>query len=162
MFGWFSDRTPGWYREWRHEAFHELEAKNQTLERELKIGHWERWDYDMTRRELTFSDSGEVRLRAEIQIVGSTGRKDWLWSWANPNWTDNLTGDARTAQGYGEQHSIRELVTGSLKARDLNALGWELTAVTARLAGSVGAYRPQTERGGLFLLIRKIVEVNPS
>jgi len=162
MFGWGIRSAPKWYRDWRHDAFHELEAKNEKLAHDLKLGHWERWDYDMTKRELTFSQGSVVQLRADIQIIGSTGRKDWLWSWANPHWTDNLTGDARTARAYGEKHGIRELTTASLKSRDLNALGWELSAVAARLAGAIGAYRPQTEAGGLFLLIRSIAKVNPA
>lgn len=157
MFGFGG--SPKWYRDWRQDAFHELEAKNDRLERELRLGHRDRWDYDMARRELTFSDNGQVSLRADIQIVGSTGRKDWLWSWANSHWTDNLTDDARTTRAYGEHHGIQELFTASLKSRDLNGLGWHLTAVAARLAGSIGAYRPQTEAGGLFLLIRSIDEV---
>ncbi len=162
MFGWRLGGSPKWYRDWRQEAFRELEAKNERLEHELGMGRFERWDYDMHRRELTFSDQGQIRLKANIQIVGSTGRKDWLWSWANSHWTENLTGDARTARAYGEEHGIRELVIGSLKARDLNGLGWHLTSVTARLAGSIGAYRPQTEHGGLFLLIRSIEQVKPA
>ena len=36
---------------------------------------------------------------------------------------------------------------------DLNALGWGLTAVAARVCGALGAYRPpRDEGGGLFLI----------
>lgn len=158
MFGWGRRSAPKWYRTWRHEAMHTLIEQNRGLD----LNRWPRWDHDLAKHELTFSDGGEVRVRADVQVVGTTGRKDWLWSWANPNWTDAMTTDARDVRLFGEEHGISELITPSLKASDLNALGWELTAVAAKVTGSIGAYRPSGDAGGLFLLIRSLDEVKPA
>ena len=114
----------------------------------------------MDRRELKFSDDTGVRLIAEIQIVGSTAAHDWLWSWANSHWTDELTVDACLTRDFGTANDIQELISASISDESLNDLGWELTAVAAKVTRAVGAYRPaQNTGGGLFLLIRSISAV---
>ena len=151
--------APAWYADWRHDAVHSLMEKNAILDRDLRMNQWPRWHYEMDRRELTFSDDTRVRLIAEIQIVGSTAAHDWLWSWANSHWSDELTVDARLTRDFGVANDIQELTSASISDESLNDLGWELTAVAAKVTNAVGAYRPQSETGGLFLLIRSIAEV---
>ena len=154
---------PAWYATWRHDAVHSLMEKNARLDRDYQMNHWPRWDYEMARRELTFSDDKGVRLRADIQVVGSTAARDWLWSWANPDLTDDLTEDAHLTRDFGQANAIQELTTASITDDSLNNLGWELTAVAAKVTNAAGAYRPPREGGGgLFLLIRSLSAVNPS
>lgn len=150
------------YATWRHDAVHALEAKRHALFAKLQITQWPaRWDYDLDRGELTFSGDTDLRLLAKVQIVGSTGPKDWLWGWANSHWGEDLTKDARQTRDFGQTHAIDELTSPSLTDDDLNALGWELTAVAAKITDAVAAYRPQRDNGGgLFLLIRSIGPVS--
>ena len=39
---------PDWYPAWRDEASEQLIAKNAGLENEFRLGHWPRYDYDLT------------------------------------------------------------------------------------------------------------------
>jgi hypothetical protein len=149
---------PKWYPDWRHEAFHELQAKNELLRDEFRFEDWPRYDYDMATGTLNFSDQGVVRVTAEIQIVGTTSRKagNWLWAWANSHWPEELTADSLTVRAFGHEHGISDLTHDYVADDDLNGLGWELTAVMVRLTNAVGAYRPPDNDGGLYLTYKNI------
>lgn len=84
---------PDWYPAWRDEAFEQLTAKNARLEKEFRLGHWPRYDYDLTTGRLLFSDQGAVKVVAEIQVAGSTSAKagNWLWAWSNSNLPANFS-----------------------------------------------------------------------
>jgi hypothetical protein len=71
---------PGWYHDWRHFAVHELQANNRTLAAKFKIDDWPRYDYNVDAGTLVFSDTSGPRVRAEIQLAGSTSAAagDWL------------------------------------------------------------------------------------
>ncbi|BCG80369.1 DUF6882 domain-containing protein [Mesorhizobium sp. 113-3-3] len=150
---------PDWYPVWRDEAFEQLIAKNAGLENEFRLGHWPRYDYDLTTGRLLFSDNGTVKVVAEIQIAGSTSAKagNWLWAWSNSNLPNELLADAKRVRSFGEENDVAELrqayVTGTKD--DLETLGWELTATMVRVCGALGAYRsPRGEGGGLYLMLK--------
>ncbi len=153
---------PDWYRDWRHDAVHQLQEKNRRLETEFRIGTWPRYDYDVDAGTLVFSESGAAKVVAEIQVVGTTSAKagNWLWAWANDHWPAGRVADAERVRAFGETHGIAELTSGYVADDDLNALGWELTAVAARVTAAPGAYRPPSEGGALFLLYRTVAWAN--
>lgn len=49
---------PDWYPAWRDEAIKQLKVKNDRLEKDFRIGHWSRYDYDIATRRLLFSKDG--------------------------------------------------------------------------------------------------------
>jgi hypothetical protein len=152
-------KHPAWYSEWRHEAVHQLQTKNAALSEEFRLGHWPRYDYDLDTGRLIFSDPDGPKVIAEIQVVGTTSVKagNWLWAWGNAHWPVGMTEDSLLTRDFGEQHSIKELVDDYVDGDELNALGWELTAVCARVSNAIGAYRPPRDEGGaLFLLYRTV------
>lgn len=155
-------REPDWYAEWKHEAFHELMVKQDVLQRDFGTGAWPRYDYDLDTGTLTFSEEGVVKVVADIQVVGTTGSKDWLWGWANDWWPNSVVADLETVVSFGEEHGIIELTSGYVEDEELNHLGWELTAVAVRILKAVGAYRPKSQdrAGALFLLIKSIRHVS--
>jgi hypothetical protein len=150
---------PDWYAAWRHDAFHLLQERNEALNERFRLGSWPRYDYDLATRQLTFSEDGRAKVVADIQVVGTTSRNagNWLWAWANSHWPADCIEDAERACSFGEEHGIDELISGYVEDEDLNALGWSLTAVAARICDAAGAYRPlRDEGGGLFLLYRDV------
>ncbi|MEP6786409.1 MAG: DUF6882 domain-containing protein [Sphingomonadales bacterium] len=150
---------PAWYSNWRHDAVHQLQQKNAVLVEDFRIGSWPRYDYDLESRTLTFSEDGHAKVIAEIQVVGTTSENagNWLWAWDNAHWPSDTVVDALKVRDFGDQHQIAELTKNYVEDDDLNALGWELTAVAARVCDAVGAYRPpRDEGGGFFLLYRSV------
>lgn len=66
---------PDWYNAWRDEAIRQLNVKNDRLEKDFRVGHWSRYDYDVDTRRLLFSEDGEIKVTAEVQIAGYTSAK---------------------------------------------------------------------------------------
>lgn len=162
---------PDWYPAWRRAAFDELTEKNKRLATEFKLGHWARYDYDLVSGTVRFSNDGIVRVMAEVEIAGTTSSAggDWLWSWANPHFPQARTADAERVRAYGHEHGISELtdehVTGGAligSGTNLDGLGWELTAVMARVTGVIGAYCPpsRNDAGRLYLTCKSIAWVS--
>lgn len=156
-------KQPDWYPDWRHEAVHQLQEKNARLAAQFRISDWPRYDYDLDAGTLVFSDEGVARVIAEIQIAGTTSAHggDWLWAWANADWPRERAADAERARAFGAENGIHELVRETVAGEDLNAPGWALTAVMARITDALGAYRPRREEGGgLYLVYRSIAWAN--
>jgi hypothetical protein len=149
---------PDWYPDWRHEAVHQLQAKNARLKEEFRISDWPRWDYELEAGTLTFSDQGVPKVVCEIQIVGTTSFKagDWLWAWGNSHWPAERVTDSELVRAFGREHGICELTHDYVEVEDLNTLGWELTAVMARVTDAIGAYRPPDDNGALFLTYKSV------
>jgi hypothetical protein len=151
-------KNPDWYRDWRHEAVHQLQDKVSRLRTEFRLGTWPCYDYDVDTGILTFSEAGVPKVLAEIQIVGTISPKagNWLWAWANDHWPAERISDSELVREFGEKHGIGELTCEYVgDVDDLNALGWELTAVAARVTGALGAYRPPGDDGGALYLLYK-------
>jgi hypothetical protein len=149
---------PDWYAKWRHDALHELIEKNERLAKTYGLSGHERYDYNIDNRELVFSNGGKPYVIAKIQIVGSTAISagNWLWAWANSWWPVDATRAAQAVKQFGEEKNIEELTSDYLYDDALENLGWEMTAVTARISGAIGAYRPPTQNGHLFFVYTEL------
>jgi hypothetical protein len=155
-------QQPSWYAQWRHDAVHELIEKNERLAKTHGLSGHERYDYDVDRQTLIFSNAGKQFVIAKIQIVGSTAISagSWLWSWANSWWPEEATHAAQAAKQFGEEKNIEELTSDYLYDNSLENLGWEMAAVTARISGAIGAYRPPTKNGHLFFVYTEVKFAN--
>ena len=154
---------PDWYPGWRHDAVHQLQEKNARLSAEFRLGDWPRYDYDLDAGTLIFSDKGVPKVIAEIQIAGSTSLRssNWLWAWANSHWPADRVTDSELARAFGGEHGICDLIHDYVENDDdVNALGWDLTAVMVRITGAVGAYRPPDDNGGLYLVLRTLTRAS--
>ena len=150
-------RDPAWYAAWREEAFDALSDKQARIAEEYRIGHWPRFDYDLEVGRLTFSDDGGPKVSCDLQVVGTVGKADWLWGWGNSELPKACTSETLRIRAYGEEHGIEELASESVRAKNLQGLGWMVTAASARLLEFDGAYRPPN---GLFMICRSFTFVS--
>ena len=151
-------KQPDWYAVWRHDAVHELIEKNESLKQKYRLSGYERYDYDVDAGIITFSNQGVALVTAEIQIVGTTSERsgNWLWSWANDWWPKSAVSAAEVTRQFGVDNEIEELSTEYLYDDSPVNLGWEMAAVTAKVVGAMGAYRPPTDNGHIFFVYTKI------
>jgi hypothetical protein len=147
---------PQQFSEFRHEAVHELMRLNELCKQEFRISSWPRWDYDFKRGTLTFSQDGVPKVRASIQVIGTTSISGgtWMWGWANESLPPNVTKEVAKVRAFGETENIAELKEQELP--DDEHLGWELTAVAAKVLGAIGAYRCPDENGFVYLVYSSI------
>ncbi|ATQ42193.1 DUF6882 domain-containing protein [Caulobacter mirabilis] len=147
------------FESWAQVAEQELLEKQQALTSDYGLGRWDRWDADLANGKLTFSHEGRVRLVASIQIVGTRGSEDWLWAWANESLPPAYCADALLTRTFGHDFGVDVLSSPSVKAADLDAMAWRLTAATAKLTDALGAYRGPTGRGesAVFFTIKSLI-----
>jgi hypothetical protein len=140
----------------RHDAVHELMRLNELCEKEFHVSSWPRWDYNLERGTLTFSENGVPKVLASIQVIGTTSASDgtWMWGWANENLPTNVTKAVARVREFGQAGNIAEL--SEAKLPDDEYLGWAMTAVAAKLLGARGAYRCPTEDGFIYVAYSSI------
>jgi hypothetical protein len=134
------------------QATEYLRSANEKNKRLFGIGDYARYEYDLFRNEIWWSDADDPKVRARVTIVGSFSTKSdtWLWAWANPHFKDVEIGQIGAVRDFGEREGITKLTEEKWTADEVD--GWEMTSVSARLLEAQGAYRSPSASGGLFLL----------
>ncbi len=130
-----------------------LNAQQEVLRRDFKIGDHDRYDYDQSRAELVFSAGGKVVLVCDVAFVGgvSTRSDTWMWSWANSTNEEPVKAAMREVRDFGEERGFERLA-GAYWGADPED-GWQMTAVAAKYLGAMGAYRCPTDYGFLYMVI---------
>lgn len=150
-------QAPDWYDAWCEDAFETFRGKQERLLETYRLDSWERYDYDANAATLTFSDGGQPRVIADMQVLGSIGDDDWVWGWANANWPTLSVEGLKPLHAFGVVNGIEELTTEFLTSDDLQGLGWMLAAIATRVLDAEGAYRAPTPEGGaVYLLLRSL------
>lgn len=131
------------------QATQYLRSANEKNNRLFGIGNYARYEYDLFRNEIWWSNLDDPKVRAKVTIVGTISTKSdtWLWSWANPHFKDVEIGPICAVRDFGEREGITKLTEEQWTAEEID--GWEMTSVSARLLEAQGAYSAD---GGLFLL----------
>jgi hypothetical protein len=147
---------PDQFSKFRHEAVHELMRLNELCEKNFHISSWPRWDYDLERGTLVFSEQEVPKVSATIQVVGTTSISGgtWLWGWANESLTPRVTTGLAKVRAFGEVEKIAELTEAELP--DDEHLGWGMTAIAAKLLGATGGYRCPGENGFVYVVYSSI------
>jgi hypothetical protein len=71
---------------------------------------YQRWDIDLDRRVLVFSDGPRPPIDCDIQVadVYMTNRNFWRWSWDNPSLEPALRTELEKVRVFGEVNGIRD------------------------------------------------------
>jgi hypothetical protein len=142
----------GQFSIYRHEAVHQLMRLNEDCEKNFHISSWPKWHYDLDAGTLTFGENGVPHVIAEIQVVGTTSISGgtWLWGWANGYLPEGVTEAASRVRSFGKTENIPELTQDYLP--DDEFIGWGMTAVAAKILGSVGAYPCPGDNGFVYVV----------
>src|ERR1700682_2700315 len=132
---------PEQFSAYRHEAIHQLMKLNDECKDVYGITTWPRWDYDLEAGTLTFSENNIPKVIATIHVVGTTSISGgtWMWAWANESLTAKVTVASEMVRAFGYAENLTELTHECLP--DDEHLGWEMTAIAAKLLRSIGGYR---------------------
>jgi hypothetical protein len=144
------------FSRFRRDAVHALTCLNDFCGQRFRISSWQRYDYDLDRGTLTFSQDGIPRVIASILVAGttSTSAGTWLWSWANGYIPESVSEPMKKVRDFGIAENISELAEGYVP--DDESVGWDLTAVAAQIMEAKGAYRCPGKNGFTYLIITDI------
>jgi uncharacterized protein (UPF0128 family) len=142
------------FHNYAHSAVHELMDQNRQYKEQFRIGGYERWDYDLDKGTLTFSNGGVPYVVAEIQAAGSIALRSnsWMWGWANESLPERVTHLLHSVRQFGEKSGISRLEEGYWEDAS-EADGWEMAN---RILGGRGVYRCPDKSGFFFLILMKI------
>jgi uncharacterized protein DUF6882 len=144
------------FKEFRHQAVHQLMALNKACDEQFHYKSLPRWQYELDARTLTFLDDNVPKVVASIEAVGSSSKsgKTWMWAWANDSLPSPVKEAVSTVRDFGEAEGI-DVLTKPCSPDD-EYLGWEMTAIAAKLLGSVGAYRCPGDNGFIYFVFSEI------
>jgi hypothetical protein len=144
------------FSQFRHESIHALKRLNEANEQGFRISSWSRYDYDLDRGTLTFSQEDVVRVVASILVVGTTSQSagTWLWSWANAHLPESVSEPVKKVRDFGISEDVAELADRYLQ--DDEYVGWAMTAIAARILDAMGAYRCPGTNGYIYMLLTDI------
>src|SRR5215467_336644 len=99
------------FSQFRHESVHGLSRLNDSCAKLFKISSWQRYDYDLDRGTLTFSQDGVPRVVASILVAGTISESGgtWLWSWANGYLPEPVSEPLKRVREFGASEGISEL-----------------------------------------------------
>jgi len=145
--------NPEQFLDFRHAAVHELKQLNENCDKEFYLGSWPRWNYDLDRGTLTFSLEDVPKVVASIQVVGTSSISGgtWLWGWANAYLPVAVTSAVEKVREFGYAEGLIDLTRA--KSKDEKFLGWEMSAIAAKVLGAKGAYRCPNKNGFVYLLL---------
>ncbi|MGH8443936.1 MAG: DUF6882 domain-containing protein [Solimonas sp.] len=111
-----------------------------------------RFDRDSGR--LRFLRADGLVLEAEVQWIGlyRAAQQHWTWAWAQQDFPEVLTADARRLRAYGEKEGFERLTVPVLRATEIEA--WGLVAAACALGWGQGAWRYETPAGSVFLIFK--------
>ena len=137
-----------------------LVACNEKAQRHFGIGNYPRYEYDLHRGEIWWSEDEVPKVRGKLIVVGTLSTKSdtWLWAWANPHFADIPLGPIDQVRDFGAAEGIAKLSEEKWAAEDVD--GWEMTAVSARLLEAQGGYRSPNKLGALFLLFNELAFID--
>jgi hypothetical protein len=105
---------------------------------------------------LIFSKEGIPVVITLIQVVGTTSQvsKNWLWGWANESFPLRVTSRLGAVRDFGKAEGLPQLTESTWQ--DNEYLGWEMTAITARILGAKGAYRCPGSNGFIYFVYMSV------
>jgi hypothetical protein len=135
-----------------------LEAKNAALEARFHLGKHERYDVDLEKQTLVFSQGGRARIVAHAVLIATFSDASRAWAWGGYN--KNLPGPVRDASAaLADGIPDRDMWEVSTPVFPTDAgTAWVLAALVCDRAGGVGVFRTPTEGGRAYLLLRDVRE----
>lgn len=149
-----------------HHAIHQLQATQERAQTRWGIGlgshaqTYMGWQFDPDTRSLTFSEDGQPRVVAQVQMVGTYARGSgtFQWSWHTyGDRRDPVVGGLADLEGFGEVRGIERLQKIWWECDPEE--GWEMTALAAYLSGCEAAYRAPFEHVDGFMLLTNLRSV---
>ncbi|QIK63206.1 hypothetical protein G7068_08350 [Leucobacter viscericola] len=100
----------------------ERDSINARAADQFGLDHIEEWAVDLNAGTITFA-TPSGRWVGVVDVLGSlnAGAESWMWGWANPNISDDLTVASFGVMQFGKSKSIPSLTTMTLWADEREA-----------------------------------------
>lgn len=146
------------YSDFVTESFEKLQKEQDELYKKYDLNSYANWFYDQASGLLTFSDEGK-ELNFRYYEVGTFSKttKTWKWSWDNEHTLKKVKDRMEEVKKYGQKENYRKLIEGLFESHEDE--GWDFTSISCNILSGIGAYRPQTERHFIFMVLYEVVDI---
>ena len=140
---------------WLDEAFAEFKTKQETLERDWRVGSGGEWGFDQTTGIFTIRFSDGAEAQADGQVLGSYQASDgtWEWAWNNPNVERPVAQDSQQVREVGRRLDIAYLTAGKIPAPTEHAVAY-CAGIGVKATGAIGAYRGRSGEVEMVILLK--------
>lgn len=123
------------------QSMEELKSKQRANTEAWGLGATDRWDADLERGFIKFSNADGFTVSAPVQVIGSYDTDDgtFLWAWDHPSCPEPLARTALMIRDFGDRHGLSRLTTAMIRCTEDEA--WQFTALGLHLSGAAGSYR---------------------
>lgn len=135
----------------------ELKAIQDKFYKNYSINDYSKWFYNQPMGLLTFT-SNEGELNFKYFSVGSfsTETNTWKWSWDNDSTMDNVKQQIESVKEFGTKSNYPKLTNGYFESNEVEA--WEFAAITLKVTGGIGVYRPVDKHLQLYFVVTELVD----
>jgi Family of unknown function (DUF6882) len=145
--------------EYVEDSLNLLESLQDKLEIEYGLGHFERWDLDQEKEQLTFSNSSGPEMICKVSALGTYGNGYWKWAWANSSLVDSFSCKSKIMRKLGPLSGLEVFENEAFEA-DEN-MPWEIAGMALKEIGGLGIYCCPSESSELFVVIESITSNKP-
>jgi hypothetical protein len=137
-------------------SLEELGLKQQANAAAWGLGSTDRWDADLEKGTIQFSNADGFTVTADVQVIGTYNSEDgtWLWGWDHPSVEEPLAYAAKLARAFGEKHRLNQFTTRTIRCSQEDA--WQFTAVALHLSGGAGSYRGPSGSAFVFMTFGEV------
>jgi hypothetical protein len=141
-------------------ARNECRQKLEDTKREFGLGTYDRYDLDLQRAVIRFSDAaGTARVEADIEVAGTwaAGRRTWVWGWDNESIPEISRKRMNEVRTFGIREQIAMVGESFAPCGEVEA--WGMTALAGHLLNCHGFYRSPGKSSDAFLLLFSLRKV---
>jgi hypothetical protein len=148
------------FESYLQDALANLKTKQNYLESEFGLGHYERFFIDYEKEELQFSDDGQVILAFEFTAVGShvSEKNSWRWAWANSSLPETVRKKAIGVQRLFDLTGF-DVFKNPVASVD-EAMAWEFVALSCKMLDGLGAYSMRQQNLQTYIILNAIKKQN--
>ena len=150
------------FEELSEKAYDYLNEQQRICEEKYLLSLHESWYYDQEAGLIIFYNEDKICLRIKFEAAGSISltSNTWLWAWQNSTVLENTRTQIIKVKEFGERNKFEKLCEAKWEADMYD--GWEMTAISAYLLKSKGAYRAPNKEENVFSfkLFKEIEVVN--
>jgi hypothetical protein len=133
------------FEEYKSQCINDLMFLQPEFMKLYDLDSYEEWFYDHGIGVFHFKSTKGRNLYFKYVGVGSfsTNANTWKWAWDNPTTPKHVSRALEKVKSFGTLNNFEKLKTGLFEGD--KHIGWEMTAISAKLLSAVGAYHVQQE-----------------
>lgn len=143
------------FDEFVDNCYNELEAKQNKMWKDYKLGLYDEYWFNQIKKTLQFKLDNAVKIEFKIICIGTWAHKGetWMWSWANNSMTDEYRKDSEELKTLIGKTGFDIFHLEGFNCDEVMA--YELVAVSINYLNAIRMYRIPGETSHLYVAIMK-------